>query len=143
MSMPCTLYRQIMMNSLATYLLASRALFAESLVSLYSRNSVSNHKNDQIISDRNVFFCRVYNPESYQTTVNQNRKVPPNNLQKLILTLFSNPAVFLVLYSKIIIGNPYLKILDFSQLFVTDAPMKKTIKQFNFTPSQSTFILGR
>ena len=36
-------------------------------------------------------------------------------------------------------GNPYLKILDFSQLFITDAPMKKRIQFFCFTPAQNTF----
>ena len=36
-------------------------------------------------------------------------------------------------------GNPYLKILDFSQIFIADAPMKKKIQKFSFTPAQSTF----
>ena len=36
-------------------------------------------------------------------------------------------------------GNPYLKILDFSQLFIADAHMKIKINKFSFTPAQSTF----
>ena len=35
-------------------------------------------------------------------------------------------------------GNPYQKILDFSQLFNADAPIKKDNKN-SFTPVQSTF----
>ena len=40
-------------------------------------------------------------------------------------------------------GNPNLKILDFSKLFVADAPMKKKKQKCYFTTSQSTFVLGR
>ena len=41
-------------------------------------------------------------------------------------------------------GKQYLKILDFSQLFVADAPMKKKkIQNCSFTPSQTLFVLGR
>ena len=35
---------------------------------------------------------------------------------------------------KIIMRNPYLKILHLANLFVADAPMKKKFKQFSFTP---------
>ena len=31
-------------------------------------------------------------------------------------------------------GNPYLKILDFSKLFIADAPMKKKSKNLVLTP---------
>ena len=48
------------------------------------------------------------------------------------------PLCFFALYAKTV-GNPYLKIPDFSQLFIVDAPMKKKIKKFSFTPAQSTF----
>ena len=37
------------------------------------------------------------------------------------------PVVFCPLLKKSS-GNPYLKILDFSQLFIADAPMKKKSK---------------
>ena len=37
--------------------------------------------------------------------------------------------------------NPHLKILDFSQLFVADAPIKKEKK--HFYTSQRTFVFGR
>ena len=42
------------------------------------------------------------------------------------------PFVF-TCYSK------YLKILDFANLFVADAPMKKKIKKFSFTPLSEHF----
>ena len=32
-------------------------------------------------------------------------------------------------------GNPYLKILDFFQLFIADAHMKKKFQKFSFTPA--------
>ena len=43
---------------------------------------------------------------------------------------------------KISFRNPYLKILDLSKLFVADAPMKKNIQNFCFTPSQSNLKYG-
>ena len=49
-----------------------------------------------------------------------------------------HPVVFCPLLKKSS-GNPYLKILDFSQLFIADAPMKKNPKKFSFIPAQSTF----
>ena len=35
-------------------------------------------------------------------------------------------------------GDPYLKTLDFSKIFIADAPMKKKTNKFCFVPSQST-----
>ena len=37
-------------------------------------------------------------------------------------------------------GNPYLKILDFSQLFIADAPMKKKSKNLVLPPRRA--LLG-
>ena len=48
------------------------------------------------------------------------------------------PVVFCPLLKKSS-GNPYLKILDFSQIFISDDPMKKEIQKFCLTPAQSTF----
>ena len=45
------------------------------------------------------------------------------------------PLPWLLPFIKTSEGNPYLKILDFSQLFVAYAPMKK----FSFTTSQALF----
>ena len=42
---------------------------------------------------------------------------------------------------KISFGNPYLKILNLSKLFVSDVLMKKKIYKFSFTPSQSNMVL--
>ena len=50
-------------------------------------------------------------------------------------------CIFLTLQPQKSSGNPFLKILDFSQPFITDAPMKK--KSENVVspppPSQNTF----
>ena len=43
---------------------------------------------------------------------------------------------------KISLGNPYLKILDLTKLFIADAPMKKKIIKFSFTPSQCILKYG-
>ena len=44
---------------------------------------------------------------------------------------------------KISLGNPYLKILDLSNLFVADAPMRKKYeKKCSFTLSLSTLKSG-
>jgi len=43
--------------------------------------------------------------------------------------LYAPPVISFALYSKSS-GNPYLKILDFSQLFIVYTPMKKKIKNF-------------
>ena len=43
---------------------------------------------------------------------------------------------------KISLGNPYLKILDFTKLFISDAPMKKEGQKHSFIPSQSTLKYG-
>ena len=40
-------------------------------------------------------------------------------------------------------GNRYLKILDFSKLFVADAPMRKKIQKFCFTTTERTYDFGR
>ena len=40
-------------------------------------------------------------------------------------------------------SNPYLKILDFSQLFVADAPLKKLIQNFSFTSYQKSVKSSR
>ena len=47
------------------------------------------------------------------------------------------PVVFCPLLKKSF-GNPYLKILHFSQLFIVDAPMKKNLK-FLFYPRADHF----
>ena len=53
------------------------------------------------------------------------------------------PPLLLCPLLKISLGNPYLKILDLTKLFVADAPMKKKKeKKFSFTPSQSTLKYG-
>ena len=49
-----------------------------------------------------------------------------------------NTVVFCPLLKKSS-GNPYLKILDFSQLLVADTRMIFFSKKFLFTPSDSTF----
>ena len=48
------------------------------------------------------------------------------------------PTVFCPLL-KIFFSQPYLKILDLANLFVSDALMKKKIKQFSFTPLSEHF----
>ena len=39
-----------------------------------------------------------------------------------------------------IFWQPNLKIHDFSKLFIADAPMRKNIKKFSFTPPQRLII---
>ena len=47
------------------------------------------------------------------------------------------PPLFFCPLLKISLGNPHLKILDLSKLFISDAPMKKKFKKFIFTPSHA------
>ena len=49
------------------------------------------------------------------------------------------PVVFCPLLKKSP-GNAYLKILNFSKLFIADAPMKKKIPKFSFTLVQRTKV---
>ena len=53
--------------------------------------------------------------------------------------LYAPPVVFCPLLKKSP-GNPYLKILDLSQLLVADTPMHFFLQQILFTPSDSTFM---
>ena len=56
--------------------------------------------------------------------------------------LYAPPSLIFCPLLKISLGNPYLKILDLTKLFIADASMKKKIKKFSFTPSQSTLKYG-
>ena len=53
--------------------------------------------------------------------------------------LYAPPLLFFAPYSKNLQAIHTSKILDFSQLFIADAPKKKKINKFSFTPAQSTF----
>ena len=52
------------------------------------------------------------------------------------------PAVVFCLVLKKSLDNLYLKTLDFSQLFVADAPMREKIKQLVFPPLRTLFLNG-
>ena len=52
--------------------------------------------------------------------------------------LYAPPCGFLPLTQKIF-RQPIPEILDFSHLFIADAPMKKTLQKFRFSLAQITF----
>ena len=53
-----------------------------------------------------------------------------NDINPLIHGGCCTPPVFFCTLLKKSSGNPYLKIIDYSQLFIADAPMKKTNPKF-------------
>ena len=53
--------------------------------------------------------------------------------------LYAPPPLAFCILLKIIVRHPYLKILDLANLFVADAPKKKKIKKFIFTPLSEHF----
>ena len=59
-----------------------------------------------------------------------------------LFNLYAPPSLAFCHLLKIILRHPYLKILDLANLFVSDAPMKKKIKKFSFTPLSGTLKYG-
>ena len=66
---------------------------------------------------------------------------PPIPLANQILKKFLMTCIkpqFSLPLLKISLGNPYLKFLDLTKLFIAHAPMKKKSRNFVFNPFQST-----
>ena len=58
------------------------------------------------------------------------------------VTVRPPPSLFFCPLLKISLGNPYLKIIDLTKLFIADASMKKKIKNFCLPPLRALWNMG-